>query len=303
MAAAAPRSIRPPAVAGTFYPAEPDRCGALARSYLTVSDDALRVPGMLCRGAIVPHAGWICSGAIAGESIGTLAASWNAVGRSPDVVVVFGAIHTPIPTDRAVLSEHGAWREPGGDAPVAVGVADVLGENGGLFTVDERFHRREHAVEVELPIVQSAWPEASILPIEVPAQEQAIEIGEATAEQIRQAGKSAVYLASSDLTHYGPAYRFAPAGVGTQGLAWAKENDRRLLDLVAAMHVEQVVPEARERLNACGAGAIAAMLAACRAAGATQGRLLRHASSLETLAAVAPQPATDAVGYAAVIVG
>jgi len=60
-----------------------------------------------------------------------------------------------------------------------------------------------------------------------------------------------------------------------------------------------VVAEALRHQNACGPGAIAAMLAAC---GATSGKVLRHASSYETLADVRPQPPTDAVGYAAVVV-
>jgi AmmeMemoRadiSam system protein B len=113
----------------------------------------------------------------------------------------------------------------------------------------------------------------------------------------------AVFLASSDLTHYGPAYGFAPAGVGPQGLAWAKDNDRHLLDLVAAYWVERIVPEVRSRANACGGGAIAAMLSAAREFGATTAEVLRHTNSFETLAGVAPQRASDAVGYAAVVVG
>ena len=62
------------------------------------------------------------------------------------------------------------------------------------------------------------------------------------------------------------------------------------------------MPEVRERANACGGGAIAAMLAACKEAGAASARVLRHTNSYETLAQVAPQPPVDAVGYAAVIV-
>ena len=76
-----------------------------------------------------------------------------------------------------------------------------------------------------------------------------------------------MYLASSDLTHYGPSYRFTPAGVGEAALEWAKANDRRLLERVTDLAAEQVVPEARAHANACGAGAIAAMLAACRETG------------------------------------
>jgi len=66
---------------------------------------------------------------------------------------------------------------------------------------------------------------------------------------------------------------------------------------------ERVVPEVRTRLNACGGGAIAAMLAACVELGATKAALLRHANSFETLAGVMPQKPVDAVGYASVVVG
>ena len=113
----------------------------------------------------------------------------------------------------------------------------------------------------------------------------------------------AVFLASSDLTHYGANYGLVPAGTGPAGLQWAADNDRRLLDLIAGMEVERIVPEVRKHLNACGAGAIAAMLAACREMGAAEARLVWHTNSYETLAGVAPQSPDNAVGYAAVVVG
>jgi AmmeMemoRadiSam system protein B len=186
---------------------------------------------------------------------------------------------------------------------VAQELAGRLLAGSDLFAVDERLHAREHAVEVELPLIQAAWPGASVLPVEVPLIDEAAAIGRRTAEQVRAAGLRAVFLASSDLTHYGPAYRFAPAGVGIQGLQWAKDNDRRLLDRVAALAVDEIVPEIRARGNACGGGAIAAMLSACREFGARRADVLRHANSYETLASAAPQRPVDAVGYAAVVVG
>jgi AmmeMemoRadiSam system protein B len=254
-------------------------------------------------GAIVPHAGWICSGAIAAQSIATLAKSRDA---APDVVVVFGAVHTPVRIDFAALDAHERWAVPGGETPLALGAMRELTTEsigGGLFEVEERLHRHEHAIEVELPLIQQAWPNARLLPIEVPANEDAVEVGRRVAELIGSTGSRAVYLASSDLTHYGPSYGFTPGGVGPEGLAWAKRNDARLLERVTDLAAERIVPEAREHQNACGAGAIAAMLSACLVGGATSARVLRHANSYETLATVAPQPPVDAVGYASVVVG
>jgi len=295
-------SVRPAAVAGMFYPDDPAQCRALARQ-LVFGAAGLTIDRPSSRpwiGAVVPHAGWIASGAIAGQSLRALAGS---LARPPDVVVVFGAVHTPIELPVAALDSHARWAVPGAQSAVAQELGSRLAESSELYAVDDRLHAREHAVEVELPLIQAAWPDASVLPVEVPLTEDAPEIGRRAAEQVRVSGASAVFLASSDLTHYGPAYGFAPAGVGPQGLAWAKDNDRRLLDVVTAMAVERVVPEVRLRANACGGGAIAAMLSAARELGATRADVLRHNNSFETLANVRPQRPVDAVGYAAVIVG
>jgi AmmeMemoRadiSam system protein B len=226
---------------------------------------------------------------------------------APDIVVVFGAVHTPVRIDFAALDAHERWAVPGGETPLALGAMRELtteSTGGGLFAVEERLHRHEHAIEVELPLIQQAWPSAKLLPIEVPANEGAVEVGRRVAELIGStAGSRAVYLASSDLTHYGPSYGFTPGGIGPEGLAWAQRNDARLLERVTYLAAERIEHESRQHQNACGAGAIAAMLSACLVGGATSARLLRHANSYETLATVAPQPPVDAVGYASVVVG
>ena len=297
-------SVRRPAVAGSFYPAAPEQCRQLAAAFVRAQPG---VPAIAAErrwiGGIVPHAGWICSGAIAGQTLATMAASLGDA-QSVDVVVIFGAVHTPLPIDAAALDSHDRWLVPGGDTAVSEALRRKLTESSGaLFGVDDRFHEREHAVEVELPLVQQVWPGAAVLPVEVPPIDSAIEIGARTAREVQVVGLRAVFLASSDLTHYGSNYGFAPAGLGLQGLNWAKDNDRRLLALIAANRAEDVVTEVRQRHNACGGGAIAAMLAACREFGAAEARVLIHANSYETLAHVAPQSPNNAVGYAAVVIG
>ena len=282
-------------VAGAFYPADPQQCRAAAEALVKVPQDPEHMSGGV--GGIIPHAGWICSGAIAGEVLGTL-----AHGPAPDVVVVFGAVHTPIDFPIAALDSHRQWVTPGGSSQVARDLAETLERSSELFVTDDRLHVREHAVEVELPLIRTVWPQAQILPVEVPVLNDAPEIGRRTARLILEKGLRPVFLASSDLTHYGPSYRFAPAGIGPQGLEWAKQNDRRLLRLVERFDIDQIVPEVRRQLNACGAGAIASVLAACKEAGARSATVLRHANSYETLAQVAPQQPVDAVGYAAVVV-
>jgi MEMO1 family protein len=296
-------STRPPAVAGMFYPADAAGCRrataelfAAAKPALATHAGQLISPGL---GAIVPHAGWVCSGTVAAESILALAGLRPRV----DVIVVFGAIHTPAPIDRAVFDSHARWATPDGESSVSRPLRETLSEKSSLFVTDDRFHEREHAVEVELPLIHAAWPGSLVLPVEVPPEPSAVEIGTNVARAVAAAGLSAVYLASSDMTHYGPNYRFTPAGVGQPALEWAMENDRRILRLVTDMTPEKIVPEARTRFNACGAGAIAAMMAACQEQGARKAIVLRHTNSYQTLARVAPQSAANAVGYAAVWVG
>src|SRR6185312_3200538 len=181
----------------------------------------------------------------------------------------------------AALESHRQWVTPSGSSSIARDLAETLERSSDLFATEDRLHVREHAVEVELPLIRAVWPAAEVLPVEVPVIDRAADIGRETARRVLDKGRRAVFLASSDLTHYGPSYRFAPAGIGANGLGWAKQNDRRLLELVQRLEIDQIVPEVRGHLNACGGGAIAAMLAACKEAGATAARVLRHANSYE----------------------
>ncbi len=208
-------SVRSPAVAGRFYPVDPVECRREAQSYL----DAGGAPAENVRyiGGVVPHAGWICSGAIAGQTIATMAAAVQ-----PDVVVVFGAVHTPSRFEFGALDSHARWAVPGGTSELPLEVQQQLLGKGTVFGVEPRLHDREHAVEVEVPLIQLAWPKAAVLPVEVPAVPMACLIGRKTAQTLQQLGLSAVYLASSDFTHYGTNYGFTPAGVGPGAMQWTK---------------------------------------------------------------------------------
>ena len=249
-------------------------------------------------GGIVPHAGWMYSGAVAGGAMSAIAAA-----TTPDLVVIFGAIHTPIPVQSGVLGSYTQWSVPTGESAVQVDIERKLREKGNLFIVDDRLHAMEHAIEVNVPLIQLTWPGVPIVPIETPVLEVAELIGRKTAQAVAEAGLKAVYLASSDFTHYGTNYGFKPAGTGPQAMQWAKDNDRRLLNLITGWQTQKVIPEVRQHHNACGAGAIAAMMAACREAGADTAQVLQHTTSHEVLENIQPQPPDNSVGYAAVVMG
>ena len=292
-----PASVRPPAVAGTFYPDDPANCRHEVQNLMRQSQpNDMSHPWV---GALLPHAGWICSGQVAADGINALARSAGNV----DIVVIFGAVHTVGGMDYAALDEHQRWSVPTGMSEVAMDLQRQLLAASPNFRLNPRAHMREHAIEVNLPFVQQAFPNAVFLPIEVPPIAVAAQIGRQTARIIRESGKHAVFLASSDLTHYGPNYDFTPAGLGLQGIDWAMDNDRRVLDLIQRMEIDRVVDETQRNFNACGGGAIAATLAACHEMGSQQVRILRHTNSYETLLRVAPQRPDNSVGYAAVLLG
>jgi len=193
----------------------------------------------------------------------------------------------------------GSWRTPIGGLEVDQELARaVLSESDGQVVDRPEAHQGEHSIEVQLPFIKALFPEARILPIAVPPSSVASQVGIAVARAAEHLGRAVVAIGSSDLTHYGPRYGFAPVGVGPRGLEWAKENDRHLLELVVQMEAEQVVPEAQRHHNACGSGAIAAAIAFSAALGATRGIVLQHITSHEVMPMGRP---TDFVGYAAVV--
>jgi AmmeMemoRadiSam system protein B len=148
------------------------------------------------------------------------------------------------------------------------------------------------------------FPEAKILPILVEPSPKAVEVGKAVARTVQGCGANVVYVGSTDLTHYGPNYGFVPEGKGEQGIRWAKQvNDRRLIEVIRQMRAEAVIGEVAENHNACGAGAVAATMAACQAHGAKQGALLSHVSSFEVGRDVLGHASNDAVGYAGIVFG
>jgi AmmeMemoRadiSam system protein B len=241
--------------------------------------------------AIIPHAGWVYSGATAALGIA-------GVAETPaDTVVVFGAVHVQTRSEASLWAK-GVWRTPLGamdiDEELAAGIATC-----DHVSVDESAHLREHAIEVEVPLIQRLLGDKRIVPLMVRPGPNGPEIGRQCAEKARELGKKVVFLGSTDLTHYGPGFGFEPEGRGATGIRWAKEvNDRRFVKLIEELNAPAVVPEATARRNACGAGAVAATIGAALEFGATRYEELAHTSSAEIEIAEGGYP-LNSVGYEA----
>jgi AmmeMemoRadiSam system protein B len=289
--------VREPVVAGAFYPASPEDCRENLRQMVPHHVDSSVLPDTIC-GGIAPHAGWMYSGRVCATVFAAVAAKVQ-----PATFVLFGAPHRRVGRHAALFAE-GAWETPLGLVPIDARLAERVLGGTSLIEDDPYPHEAEHSIEVQVPFIQYLFPRAKILPILVEPSGRAAEVGQAVARTVQTGGANVVYIGSTDLTHYGPSYGYLPEGAGPQGLAWAKDvNDRRIIELMQQLRAEDVVREAAEHHNACGAGAIAATLAACRAAGARKGVLLSHVSSHEIARSLRHDAGQDAVGYAGMVFG
>lgn len=282
--------IREPIVSGRFYPASPQACRAAVRQCL--ADPAADLPaGARMIGGIVPHAGWACSGRVAGQVFSALAR-----GDKPDVLVLFGGVHRYRGREAALFGS-GRWETPIGSAVIDERLGERILGLTNLIIDDPYAHENEHSLEVQIPFVIELFPEARVVPIMVPPNDRAAQVGEAVARTLDAYQYNALVVGTTDLTHYGPGYAFSPKGVGEAAHHWARENDRGFIERMCQLDAAALVAEAAAHHNACNAGAAAATIAAARSLGATSSALLEHTTSREVLGG----ESDDFVGYAGVV--
>jgi MEMO1 family protein len=199
-------AIRAPAVAGTFYPAHADRLRAAVEGYL-----AAGAPGAVLtpKAVIAPHAGYVYSGPVAGHAFAALGKEAPRVRR----VVVIGPAHF-VPIRGLALPSAAAFRTPLGDVPLD-GEATLAIRDLPQVQVADAAHRPEHALEVELPFLQTVLGEFGLVPLVV---------GDATPEEVAEVlerlwdGPETRLVISSDLSHYEP-YEGARAHDGATAAA------------------------------------------------------------------------------------
>jgi AmmeMemoRadiSam system protein B len=259
--------LREPAVAGRFYPGSPSRLAAEVDGFLRPA--AARTPA---RGLLAPHAGYMYSGAIAGEVYRRV--------EIPRRVVVLGPNHTGLGAPVS-LWPAGSWRTPLGVVPVDEPLTAALAAAPGV-ELDDEAHVHEHSLEVQVPFLQRSQPDLSLAAICLgPLSWRACEaLGKALAGAASAAG--ALIVASSDMSHYVSA-------------AEAREKDQLAIDRVLAIDpagLHEVVR--REHISMCGFIPATVMLVAAREMGATSAELVRYGHSGEVTGDDA-----QVVGYAA----
>jgi MEMO1 family protein len=264
--------IREPAVAGTFYPEDPGELISTVDRLLSHTNGKLE-PDRELRALISPHAGYAYSGRVAAEAYACLK------GRGFSTVVLVGPDHY-IGFEGVAVYPRGAFRTPLGDVPVDEELADLFLEAGSGVQPAPEAHRREHAIEVQLPFLQRIAPHAQIVPVLMGFRSRTnVEI---MANVLSRAldNPRVVLVASTDLSHYHPR-------------DVAQKLDGRVTDLVRAFAPTSLWQELRAgNVEACGGDPIVSVMLGAAIAGAEQSRILRYEDSGESTG-----DKTSVVGY------
>jgi AmmeMemoRadiSam system protein B len=257
-------SIRPTAVAGTWYPGI---AGALTRdvdAYLNAAADG---PTGTVQAIIAPHAGLMYSGPVG-------AFAYKATTRGDfDVAVLVGPSHF-VGFEGVALWPDGAFESPLGAARIDEAGARAVARSP-VVQVLPSAHRKEHSLEMQLPFLRRVHPELPIVPMLIGFQSRTTIDALADAIVSAFAGRRALLIASTDLSHYFDAKTAQTLDGRVQDHVGAFDPDG-LLDVF-----EQYPEVERGRYVACGGGAAIAVMKAARALGATEGRVLKYGHSGE----------------------
>lgn len=274
--------IRTPAVSGTFYPENEKKLKNLIHDCFMHPigpgktfpiESSEKIYGVIC-----PHAGFVYSGPVACHSFYSLSAS------SSKLAIIVGPNHYGIGQNTASMIDV-SWKTPLGLAQVDSDSVLELREHLDILEIDSFSHSKEHSIEVQIPILQEVFSdEMKILPISLINQEQktATLVGSAIAKIAQK--KDALLIGSSDFTHY-------------EENGFAYSQDHALIDPILKLDIDKFYKILYERkVTACGFGAIASIMTACKELGATKGKLLKYATSGDVSG-----DKSSVVGYASII--
>ena len=273
--------IREPVVAGQFYQSDPDELTKSIKNCFShefgPGKNLPNIQNEKIYGVISPHAGYMYSGPPAAHSYQAISS------QDIDLAIIIGPNHWGIGNDIAIMSD-GQWRTPFGLIDIDSNTASDFLEQTKNVTDDFFSHSKDHSLEVQIPMLQTVFSKKiRILPIILGRQDISVaeEIGNAITN-IRNVKKS-IIIGSSDFTHY-------------EENTFAHQQDMALIKPILELDVEEFYNVLEERkISACGYGAIASTMIACKKLGAVEGVLLTYATSGDIVG-----NKESVVGYAAI---
>jgi AmmeMemoRadiSam system protein B len=249
--------LRLPAVAGQFYPGNPKELAAVVEKYTKTEKQQ---PKVKVRACLVPHAGYMYSGSVAGAVFARIAL--------PPKILLIGVRHYPQGAPLAILSE-GSWRTPLGDVAVDSSLALRLRNECPTLREDSVAHSREHSLEVELPFLQVLLPGFSFVPVALGTVRFAelTETGEGIARALQNTPEEILIVTSSDMNHY-------------EDDDTTREKDGKAIDRMLKLDPQGLYDVCREEhISMCGLGPAVAMLTAIKRLGAANAELVQYATS------------------------
>lgn len=275
-------TIRPPSVAGAFYPAAPDQLTREVDGFLAAAPAPLsKAPPV--RVLVVPHAGYVYSGAVAARAYRLIA------NQKISTVVLIGSSHRAA-FPYAALWPAGAFRTPLGDIPIDADLTRRLLASGPHVMTSTAAHLDDHVLEVQLPFLQRALGDFKLVPIMLgtPDPATATAVGEAITAA---AGPDTLIVASTDLSHY-PTYTDAcAADAKTIAAILTGDPDQ----LVRSLRTMEKMPPKNMSTFMCSEGAVLAAMTFAQRVGAHHTSLLQYANSGDTAGTH-----DRVVGYAAI---
>jgi hypothetical protein len=258
-------TVRPPAVAGLFYPDDATELRALVSECLTGAAPSGPVPKAL----IAPHAGYEYSGPVAGRAYACLKGARGTITR----VVLLGPSHR-VAFAGLALSSASWFSTPLGDIPVDQDAVARLRALPQVMVLDQA-HAREHSIEVHLPFLQVVLGDFGLVPLVVGTASPA-DVGEVL--ELLWGGPETLIVASSDLSHY-------------RDYATAQRMDAATSAAIEALRDEDLGDD-----DACGRIPVSGLLRVARRLG-LQARTLDLRNSGDTAG-----PRDQVVGYGAYVI-
>jgi len=265
--------IRTAAVAGQFYPR--DQEGLLKAVGKLVDATVLKQEA---RCVVMPHAGYLYSGPVAGKTISHV--------NVKDTVLILGPNHTGLGLPYSIISE-GAWETPLGEVKIDSVLAKLMLQGSEFIKIDENAHMFEHSIEVELPFLQYFNKDLSIVPMVISDfnLQYFKSVGEEIARAIKQHAKPTLIVASTDMTHYQPH-------------DIAKNKDAQAIEAILKLDVEGLRKTIKQlNVSMCGFAPVAVAIYACSALGAKKAELIDYKTSGDITGDY-----SNVVGYAGIII-
>ena len=264
---------REPAVAHQFYPGDP---ATLRKTLERLIPETVSKQKAIA--VVSPHAGYIYSGSVAGETFAAV--------EIPRDIVVMGPNHHGYGTPVSLMDQ-GAWSMPLGEVKINTELAGQILAQTDLIEADTLAHRFEHSLEVQVPFLQYLRPDMTITPMVIShlSFKSCQVVGEALAAAIEHYNRPVLIVASSDMTHY-------------ESRESATEKDSLAMQQVMKLDPEGLYSTVLgKKISMCGIMPTTIALIAALRLGATQARLIRYTDSGE-----ASGDTNQVVGYAGFVI-